>query len=231
VLSQVKNITTKKSFSIACLFLLINNIIAAQQTWNNLTLKYPITKRIAFETDQQIRLNQYFNHLRTSIEPGITIRATSNLNFKGKYRHTWLEHRTQHRLSFDISNKFQLKNEKITYIPRIRFQRSFKEVLIDGRDVLRLNQELKYNFSKTIDTFIAIEIFELINSEFKFQKLRGTTGVDVKLSEIIKWAIYYRIESAQSENLPNTLHIIGTAIIFEFGNKKKEGEFNSSFNF
>jgi hypothetical protein len=201
------------------------------EVWASAQFKYKINKQWSASFEEQFRwkddastIDQYF----TEIGIERKLNKAFSIGFAGRYiRENDTEGKIQgyenhFRWNTDLVYRQKFKHLSLKY--RVRYQsRNELGISNDANAALRFRVKSEYNFKNwKFDPRFSAEIFNSLDSENEFYKLRMTVGTSYEFKNIGELGAFYRIEEELTGIYPKTTNIIGIQYKYTLKYKKNE---------
>ena len=227
-------------FKILLCFLFVNvgfsqsNENSDLEGWSSITLKYKHNKKLSFELEEQLRLDEnisetkkYFTQLSTSysvfknFDIGVGARFIRENDNEGKIQGY------ENHFRFHIDASYKQKIDQFTLKYRLRYQnKNEMGISSEEGDVanqnLRFKTSLGYNIKKwKLDPKFAAEIFNHFekDEESEFNKYRLTLSTDYEFKKLGTLGLFYRIEKELNQTFNEKTNIIGLKYTYTIKNK------------
>jgi len=210
----------KITFIIFCLFISVigyaqsESYITTNELWTGFTLKHKISKKTTLFLDQQTRVTDNLNSIRTNFfELGLKYKFSKQFNLKAQYRYTIRNSkRNVKRISLDANLKWKYKPAKITFKYRARFQNS--TVVYTGQrfTFLRNRFGLAYPITKELESYVEYESFYRFNQRNEFRGNRFTIGLEYELNKSVALNGFYQIDKEINVKDPKKNNVIGVIL-------------------
>ncbi len=205
------------------------------EVWTAAKIEYKLNKKLDFGFEEQIRLkddasniDQYFSEitagykLNKKISLGLGLRYIKKNDNEGKIQ----GYENHLRWNGDLSYKHKVERFGLKY--RLRYQSKNELNVSEAQgDTLKKTIRLKvgstYNIKDwKLDPKVSAEIFNVLNNNEGFSKVRFTIGTEYKTKNWGDVGAFYRMEKELKENYPKTTNIIG--IQYQYTIKRKPNE-------
>ena len=184
--------------------------------WTGLSANYKFNKKWRVELEQQLRFeneSDYFE--KTFSELAVRYKVDDWLNFKLKYRYSWInDERNQGRISFETNLSWDIKDNPIDVNYRFRIQDAKVSYTGEKRTYFRNKLELDANLTKLVDPQIAYEHFYRIDKK-ETRVHRFTLSLEWKLRKNSSLKTFYRIDREVNTKNNEMQHIIGAMVSYD----------------
>ncbi len=194
------------------------------QVWTGPVLKYNITKKIRFDFEQQLRFNHNISKYDlTFSEFALKYKVFKYLDLKAVYRHSFIPddkltpvtiEYDKSRVCFDVSTGTEIFNTGIEVGYRFRYQYSWESQTLIPSNYIRNKFDIEYNLSKLVDPYASWDSFYRLDTKNEFRQNRYTLGLTWKVTKDLDIESYYHFEQEKNVKNPETVHIIGLAVIY-----------------
>lgn len=188
--------------------------------WTGATAKMKVNKKLKVELEQQLRLRDTASTLKSTFSE-LSLRWTLNKYFKlkGSYRYTvrygeW--QRNRNRISAFLYFKYEDKKIPISFQYRLGFQNDSEVWTGQLITFARNRVKFKYTGHEWITPFLAYESFYRFNNRNEFRTDRYTGGISWQFTKQIEVNGFYRLEKEKNVDEPETQHIGGLMLIYNF---------------
>jgi len=208
--------------------------------WTTFSLEKEFTKKLAAGFDQEFRLRENLTRLNLFYtNPYVTYRITkrikAGLGYRviEKYMYKQQNFSFRHRLMFDLSYKYKIKEFTLSY--RARLQGEVKDYNTEELGKVpeyfwRNKLDVKYDFGK-ISPHIGCEVRYQIedprnpSSNYGFHRARTYAGLDYKINKTNSVGIMYLLQQEYDIDDPGTGYIVGLeySVLLERKKKKDSG--------
>lgn len=199
--------------------------------WATLSIQHPLTKKINFVLDQELRLRENYQRINlfyTNI--GIDYKFNKYLKISPTYRAIQKKrldgtYSYRHRLMLDISLK--KKFNKISVGERIRYQAEVQDLYTSKKgklveQYLRLKTDVKYSINDRITPYISCELRYQIHAprgdgplyDKGFHRIRNVLGIEYEINKKNSINLYYLIQSEFDISTPESIYILGIGYTF-----------------
>lgn len=194
--------------------------------WATLTIQHPLTKKINFVIDQELRLKENYQRinlfytnvgidykLNKSIKISPTYRAIQKKRLEGTYSY-------RHRLMLDVTLKKKLK--KFTLSERVRYQIEVQDFNTSKKgklteQFLRFKTDLKYTATEKITPYFSCEFRYQIHAprgdgplyDNGFHRVRNVLGAEYEINKKNSINVYYLYQTEFTISTPETIFILG----------------------
>lgn len=188
------------------------------ELWSGISLRYKLNKKIQFGLDQQVRMSQNMNAIRSSLfEFSARYRFNKHFSLKGQYRYTIRNgNRNVNRFTMDANLKWKWKKADLTFEYRARFQHSMVVFTGEPASYFRNRPKLSYYGFKKIEPFISYENFYKFNQHNEFRGHRYLLGVDIKLNKDLDLTLSYGIDQETNTKSPNSRNLFVAVLKYDF---------------
>jgi len=200
------------------------------QLWMEAGVRYRPAKKVRLTLTQNFRMAENISRtdsLKTDLEADW--RATKGMRIGWGYRFSMEANKKgvlkpSHRLHIQAHAFDKFGPVKLSY--RLRFQ----EGIEPDDDQIDLTHTLRNRVGATFDTDtdftpgLSVELFNRLADKeaFQFQKLRVTTGLEIKPAKPHSINLYYRVQFPVYDPTDPTEHIIGLGYQYQVRRKKKK---------
>jgi len=196
--------------------------------WATLSIQHPLTKKINFVLDQELRLRENYQRINlfyTNI--GIDYKFNKYLKISPTYRAIQKKrldgtYSYRHRLMLDVSLK--KKFNKISVGERIRYQAEVQDLYTSKKgklveQYLRFKTDVKYSINDRITPYISCELRYQIHAprgdgplyDKGFHRIRNVLGIEYEINKKNSINLYYLIQSEFDISTPESIYILGIA--------------------
>lgn len=224
----------KLKFSLSYLFSFLFLFCSkAQQSndagmWATLSIQHPLTKKINFVVDQELRLKENYQRINlfyTNI--GIDYKYNKNVKISPTYRAIQKKrldgtYSYRHRLMLDVTIKKKLN--KFTLSERVRYQAEVQDLYTSKKgklveQFLRFKTDVKYSMNNKITPYLSCELRYQIRAprgdgplyDKGFHRVRNVLGVEYEINKKNSVNLYYLIQSEFNISTPESIYILGVA--------------------
>lgn len=198
------------------------------EVWFDVSASTKLFKNAKLGLEGGYRRNEDFgNHKLIYFEPEFDYEVVKNLDLSFSYRFSVVPgpDYDENRLAGAISYSLDLGKLDISY--RLKYQQDYS---YGSPKVSALRNKLKfdYNLSKTIDPFLAFELFyDPGMGQQEFEQMRGLIGFDLNLPDGRDFKIYYLLKHKYNVSLDGNYNVFGFSYSFgkiKLKKKKKSTE-------
>ena len=214
-----------KLYIVCYLLLLLAQCLYAtddHQSWTKVSLEKKNPFSLKLELAQGLRLKDYVSTFnQTFFELSLSYKDSNGLRINIPYRYTVFEDKIKHRLSFGVSYQYSFKPVSLKY--RIKYYRLYEngEPLGEGGvtlgDLIRSKFTIKYKSGKKTNTYIAGELFHLLNTNNNpLNEYRASFGIEIDLPRKNSINIFYIFKKEDlSKSNPDKINVFGLSYTFK----------------
>lgn len=185
--------------------------------WTGVSLNYKLNKKIDFSLDQQVRITDNLNTIRsTFFEFGA--KYTFNKHFSTRLQHRYTirnEARHVNRFTLDGTGKWKIKPVKLELSYRLRFQHGVVTFTKEPETYLRNRFQIRYQIVKKLKLFARYESFYQFNDKTRFRHNLYATGIELKATKKLDLSLFYRVDQKINTKNPEIRNIIACLVSFE----------------
>ncbi|MDG1331805.1 MAG: DUF2490 domain-containing protein [Crocinitomicaceae bacterium] len=203
------------SFSSA-LFGQESEVTISNDFWTGASLKYKLNKKIAFSVDQQVRMTDNLNRIRsTFFEFGASYKFNKHFSTRAQYRYTMPnQQRHVNRLTLDGTVKWKIKPTKFELSYRFRFQHGVVTFTKEPETYIRNRFQIKYKVWKKMKLFARYESFYRLNDKMRFRRNLCAGGIEFELNKKLDLSFFYRMDQKINTKNPERRNIIAVLASF-----------------
>ncbi|MCR9174172.1 MAG: DUF2490 domain-containing protein [bacterium] len=215
-----------KSILLACSVLLLIPILGWSQDlntrdnelWTGISLRYELNKKIEFGMDQQVRMSQNLQAVRSNFfEFGAKYEWNKYVSSKLQYRYTIRnDQRNVNRYTLDLNAKWKWKSVDLKFKYRSRFQHAMVVYTGQPFTYFRNRLELSYYGFKKWEPFISYENFYKLNQHHEFRGNRYLIGCEVKLNKELDLSLIYGVDQEVNTKNPDSRNIFSAVLTYSF---------------
>ncbi|MDB3907290.1 DUF2490 domain-containing protein [Crocinitomicaceae bacterium] len=188
------------------------------ELWTGISIKYKLNKKLQFNLDQQVRMSQNMQAIRSSFfEFGARYKWNKYVSTKVQYRYTIRnEQRNVNRFTVDAIAKWKWKSADLKFSYRTRFQHAM--VVYTGQPFTYLRNRLRMSYYgfKRLEPFLSYENFFKFNFHNEFRGNRYVLGCDVKLNKQMDLTLIYGIDQEMNTKNPTSRNIFSAVLSYSF---------------
>jgi hypothetical protein len=189
---------------------------ADMELWNDIQLRYQVTKRLNIDIENGLRLQDNARQFKTYYADALLgYKLHKYLKLHAGYRFVQARQSYRHRFYAGVSLPFKL-NKRWKFEARLRYQFEQQSDL-DRENILRTRVEMAYNPKKIpFDIFASVELFTGLDGRLALQRDRWLLGLDWPFHKHMNLKIYAATQFARGEDEPEYQQIFGTSFTVEF---------------
>lgn len=185
--------------------------------WTGVSLKYKLNKKVAFSIDQQVRVTDNLNEIRSIFfEFGLKYKFNKHFSTRVQHRYT-IRNQERHvnRFSLDGTAKWKIKPAKLELSYRLRFQHAMITFTKEPETFLRNRLQLRYEVFKKMKLFARYESFYQFNDKSRFRRNLYAAGIELQVNKKLDLSLFYRMDKKINTKNPETRNIIACLVSFE----------------
>lgn len=200
------------------------------QNWNKIGIAYKLNKKLDFELEQHLRLDEdfseiseYFTQFETSYELFNNFKLGIGLRYIRENDNEGNVQGYENHFRYQLDAKYKHKINRFSLRYRLRYQNK-NELGVDDngeKQNIRLKTGLEYNIRKwKLDPQFAAEIFNRFGSEEGnyLSKYRLTFGTEYNFKKWGTLEAYYRFEKEINAIDPELINILGLKYTYTINN-------------
>ena len=211
-----------------------SNEKADLEGWSSITLKYKHNKKLSFDLEEQLRLDEnisetkkYFTQLSSTYSVFKNFDLAVGARFIRENDNEGKIQGYENHFRFHIDAEYKQKIDQFTLKYRLRYQNK-NEMGISSSEGdtaisnFRLKTSIGYNIKKwKLDPKFAAEIFNRSEEgeESEFNKYRLTLSTDYDFKKLGSLGLFYRIEKELNQSYNEKTNIIGLKYTYTIKNK------------
>ena len=203
--------------SMSDVFCQTEEVSRVNEFWTGASLKYKLNKKVAFNLDQQVRITNNLNEIRsTFFEFGVKYKFNKHFSTRFQHRYT-IRNMERHvnRFSLDGTGKFNIKPANLELSYRLRFQHAMVTFTDEPETFLRNRVQIRYKAFKWMKLFARYESFYQFNDKTRFRRNLYAAGIDLKVNKKLDVSLFYRLDQKINTNNPERRNIIACLVSFE----------------
>lgn len=215
----------KYLLNVICLILVFSFIGFGQTTenprdnelWTGITLKYKLNKKWQFDLEQQARIHQNFQAIRSNFfELGAQYKWNKFISTKLQYRYTFRnEQRNVNRFTLDNNVKWKWKKPDLKFDYRLRAQHAMVVFTGQSFTYLRNRISVSYYGFKKIEPFLSYESFYKFIDHNEFRGNRYLLGCDVQINKKLDLTLMLGIDQEINTKNPDSRNIYGITLSYK----------------
>jgi hypothetical protein len=203
--------------SMSDVFCQTEEVSRVNEFWTGASLKYKLNKKVAFNLDQQVRITNNLNEIRsTFFEFGVKYKFNKHFSTRFQHRYT-IRNMERHvnRFSLDGTGKFNIKPANLELSYRLRLQHAMVTFTDEPETFLRNRVQIRYKAFKWMKLFARYESFYQFNDKTRFRRNLYAAGIDLKVNKKLDVSLFYRLDQKINTNNPERRNIIACLVSFE----------------
>ncbi|NRA13835.1 MAG: DUF2490 domain-containing protein [Crocinitomicaceae bacterium] len=185
--------------------------------WTGVSFKYKLNKKIAFNLDNQVRITDNLNEIRsTFFEFGVKYKF--NKYFSARAQHRYIirsKERHVNRFTLDATGRWKLKPVKLELSYRFRIQHGAVTFTKEPSSFIRNRFQARYSLFKKMKVFARYESFYQFNDKNRFRQNLFAAGLYLKVNKQLDLSIFYRFDQKINTKNPERRNIIAVLVTYE----------------
>ncbi|MGI8885061.1 MAG: DUF2490 domain-containing protein [Pyrinomonadaceae bacterium] len=190
------------------------------QSWNDVQITVPMTKKVDFYTAFTSRFGKNVSRINDSrFAGGFIYKPTKSLSFQPVYwridaRNANSRFRAEHRLNFRVTYRFPFKKFGLSHRSGFEYRLRRPRNSFRYRPSLTFEKAIPKNIIPKANFFVTEEIFydSLLK---KFSRNRFTVGINKTLNKNLSLDVYYMRQN-DGTTPPGDLNVVRTALKVKF---------------
>ena len=185
--------------------------------WTGISIKHKLNKKIAFNLDQQVRITDDLNEIRsTFFEFGVKYKFNKHFSTRAQYRYT-IRNKERHvnRVTVDFNGKWSIKPAKLELTYRFRLQHAVVTFTKEPSSFIRNRIQARYALSKKLKLFAAYESFYQFNDKNRFRQNLYAAGLIFEIKKKVDLSVFYRLDQKINTKNPENTNIVAVLLSFE----------------
>jgi hypothetical protein len=192
-------------------------LLTTNDFWTGFSIKHKLNKKVAFNLDQQVRITDDLNEIRsTFFEFGTKYKFNKYFSTRAQYRYT-IRNKERHvnRITVDFNGKWKIKPTKLELTFRFRLQHAIVTYTKEPATFIRNRIQARYTFWKKLKLFAAYESFYQFNDKNRFRKNLFAAGLIVPINKKLDLSVFYRLDQKINTKNPERTNIVAVLLSLE----------------